>query len=164
VTGIVNWLRESDISDYQLIRIIKSDSAAGDAIGEILENQLDVDIIDNSVYFANNNANEIIEITTNNLDRIRVERLLKYQDQYFNDATVIVLESYNEKQFLDDVVLEIDYGQDYLPVWVAKFNWNGNNYYLVIDNELDCRFGWAVINNQKTLVTNLEDLLKKYRD
>jgi len=164
VTGIVNWLRESGISDYPLIRIIKSDSAARETIGEILENQLGVDIVDNSAYFANNNANKIIEITTNNLDRPRVERLLKYQDKYFKDATVIVLESYNEKQFLDDVVLGIDYGPSYLPVWVAKFNLNGNNYYLVIDNELDCRFGWAVINNQKTLVTTLEDLLRRYRD
>jgi hypothetical protein len=162
MTGIVNWLRESNLLDYQLIRINKADFPATSSICEILENQLGVDITDNSVDFAKNNANKIIEITTN--DRNRIETLLEFQRKYFNDATTIVLESYDEKQFLDELVLKIDYGQNYLPVWVAKFNWDGNTYCWVIDNELDCRFGWEVINNKKTLFTTLEDLLKRYRD
>ena len=141
MTGIVNWMREyNSRPSGQTIGIRKQDNSA-ELIGNILESQLRANIIEDPKDFAQNNAQQVIEIDQVSTD---TSGLFDWTKSYFKGSNNYILESYDEKEFLDEVIWKIDYGNSYLPVWVAKWNFDGNEYNVVIDNELDCRFGWII--------------------
>ena len=159
MTGIVNWIREYNPNPKgQAIRIRKQDTNA-ELIGNILESQLRVNIIGSPKDFAQNNAQKVIEIDQVSTD---TEGLFDWAKSYFEESTSYILESYDEKEFLDGVIWQIDYGNSYLPVWVAKWNFDSNEYNVVLDNELDCRFGW-VVEGSPTFST-LDQLRNTYED
>ena len=159
MTGIVNWLRTSGV-EGQVIRVRKKDTNA-ELISNILENQLLVNIINDAQEFAQENAQQVIEIDQVSED---TSGLFKWTEGYFSESQRYVLESYDEKKFFDEVAWKIDYGQSYLPVWAVKWNFDGNDYYVVVDNEIDCRFGWIVVKSEKNNFNTLASIRQEYED
>ena len=159
MTGIVNWLRTSEAGG-QVILITKQDKNA-DEIVSTLESQLLVNIIDDAEDFAKENAQQVIKIDQVSTD---TSGLFKWSEMYFSESQRYVLESYDEKNFFDEVAWKIDYGQSYLPVWAVKWNFDGNDYYVVVDNEIDCRFGWIVVKSEKNNFNTLASIRQEYED
>lgn len=164
MTGIVNWLRTFEAGG-QVIRVRKGDTTA-ELIGNILESQLKVNIIGSPNDFAQNNAQKVFEIDQVSED---TSGLFNWTEEYFMESYPggpkrYVLESYDEKKFFDEVAWKIDYGGSYLPVWAAKWNFDGNDYCVVIDNELDCRFGWIVVKSEKNNFNTLDSIRQEYED
>ena len=167
MTGIVNWLRESNQPQKGVFIRVKKFDTPGKIIAEVLEKQLGVSIIADAGDFANINAKSIIEITR--FGPTEIADLKNFNDEYFkrggNNGDSWILESYDQQTFLDKVVFEIDYGANYLPIWIAQWtNTNGDIYNWVLDNELDCRFAWIIVGDGMENFTQLDFLINKYGD